>query len=160
MQNGERKRKKKNYRSTLSAFTPLLNHRACITLTVYTPWLGLISVTRGNSPWWRLHLLAVQSRDVGEELPWPRVFQRKRNALISSSRAFPSQRIHLRLFEYRGKHSWPITRGRGGELDNAVRLSSVSLGERVISSDERCVAIQIPVTRIVRRIPRLTQVRI
>lgn len=77
-------------------------------------WLALISVTRGNLP------------DHGFSV-------RKRNAVIS----FPSQRIHLRLFEYRGKHSRPIT--ELASPTNTLQVSSISLGARVISSDERCV---------------------
>lgn len=112
VRNGERKRKK-TIGPLSPAFTPLLNHRACIMLMgIPMGRLALISVTRGNLPWCRLHLPAVQCRDRVELNRGQRFSKGNVTRLISSDRAFPSQRIHLRLFEYRGKHSLPITRPR------------------------------------------------
>lgn len=112
LRNGERKRKK-TIGPLSPAFTPLLNHCACIMLMgIPMGRLALISVTRGNLPRCRLHLPAVQCRDRVELNRGQRFSEGNVTRLISSDRAFPSQRIHLRLFEYRGKHSLPITRPR------------------------------------------------
>lgn len=107
------KEKKLSVHSRRRCSTPLLNHRACIMLMgIPMGRLALISVTRGNLPRCRLHLPAVQCRDRVELNRGQRFSKGNVTRLISSDRAFPSQRIHLRLFEYRGKHSLPITRPR------------------------------------------------